>query len=258
MHGVRRGLLLCGGMLGACSAPEPTAIEVTVRGVEIDTSSRPVILLEDEKRQLGLPIWIGPAEAQAIIMEMQGVEPDRPLTHDLFKNTLDIVGIELEKIVIEDLRDSTYFARLHLRVDGTLVEVDSRPSDAIALALRFRRPVFVASGLFASESTIDFRAIEPGGHVAHEAGLTVQDVTPELAAHFALAPGQGVLVADVDEEAARGLRRGDVILEVDGQSVGSVNDFRQCMRSLDSPPHVTLSVLRDGDRFPVDLDTSSR
>jgi bifunctional DNase/RNase len=247
-----------GAWLCACSSPEPVEIEVKVRGVEIDTAARPLVLLEDERRQLGLPIWIGPTEAQAIAMEMEGIQPKRPLTHDLFKTTLESAGVQLEKIVIADLKESTYYARIHLTANGTHIEVDSRPSDAIALALRFERPVFVVQSLFRSESAIDLRAIEPSESVAREAGVTVQDVTPELAAHFELSPGEGVIVADIDSGKAAGLQRGDVILAIDGETVGSAQDFSRRMRERYSALPVQLSVLRDGDRFPLEIGDFSR
>lgn len=251
------GVFLCAWSL-ACSAPESPEIEVKVRGVEIDTAARPLVLLEDERRQLGLPIWIGPAEAQAIALEMQGIEPDRPLTHDLFKTTLEVAGVQLDKIVIEDVRESTYYARMYFTANGTHLEVDARPSDAIALALRFQRPVFVVQSLFHSESAIDLRAVEPADGMEREAGVTVQDVTPELAAHFELSPGEGVIVADVDDGRGSGLRRGDVILAIDGETVRSVQDFRRRMRERYSALPVRVSVLRDGDRFPVEISASSR
>lgn len=250
--------VLLGASLFACSTPAPVEVEVKVRGIEIDTSKRPLVLLEDERRQLGLPIWIGPIEAQAIVMEMEGVEPERPLTHDLFKTTLEVAGVQLDKIVIEDLRGSTYYARIHLIANGTPLAVDSRPSDAIALALRFDRPVFVVQSLFYGESAIDLRGIDPADNVEREAGLTVQDVTPELAAHFELSPGEGVIVADIDSAAPEGLRRGDVILEIDGETVESASDFRRRMRERYPTLPVRLSVLRDGDRFPLEIETATR
>jgi bifunctional DNase/RNase len=250
--------VLLAALIAACSRSSSEEIEVQVRGVEIDSSARPVVLLEDEDRERALPIWIGTAEAQAIAMEMQGIQSERPLTHDLFKNTLDGAGIGFDKIVIERLRDGIYYARIYLTVDGDALEVDSRPSDAIALAVRFHKPVFVAPALFEGDSTIDLRGVKPSEGVAYEAGVTVQDVTPELAAHFELAPGEGVLVADVDEEAVAGLRRGDVILEVDGVAVGSAQDFERRLHGLDRGRGARLSVLRDGDRFGLQLASPSR
>jgi bifunctional DNase/RNase len=250
--------LIVAALLAGCSRESSEEIEVQIRGVEIDSSARPVVLLEDEDRERALPIWIGTSEAQAIAMEMQGIEPERPLTHDLFKNTLDVAGIGLDKIVIEGLRDGVYYARIHLTVNGDTLEVDSRPSDAIALAVRFHKPVFVAPSLFDTESIIDLRGIEPSQGVAYESGVTVQDVTPELAAHFALSPGEGVLVADIDDGVAAGLRRGDVILEVDGEAVASVQDFQRRMHDRVGERGARLSVLRNGDRFGLRLASPAR
>jgi hypothetical protein len=243
---------MLGVALASCSGDAPETIEVRVRGIEIDAASRPVVILEDEVRELGLPIWIGVEEAQAIAMEIQGVRLERPLTHDLFKNALETAGVSVDKIVIETLRDGTYYARIHLNVDGDAREVDARPSDAIALALRFRKPMYVMPALLHGDAAIDLRGVSSPATVAHEAGVTVQDVTPELATHFALAPGEGVLVADVDQRNGDGLRRGDIILEVDGVAVASAQDFRRCMRSLEREPRARFSVLRDGDRLGVD------
>jgi bifunctional DNase/RNase len=252
---VEYGVILAAS-LAACRNGTPAAIEVQVRGIEIDSSARPVILLEDEDRERALPLWIGTNEAQAIAMQMQGIEPDRPLTHDLFKNTLDVAGIGFEKIVIEALRDGIYYARIHLTVNGDPLEVDSRPSDAIALALRFHKPVYVAPALFESESTIDLHGVEPSGTA--RSGVTVQDVTPELAAHFSLSPGEGVLVADVDERSGAELQRGDVILEVDGVAVASAQDFQRRMHNLSRQRGARLSILRDGDRVKVDIGSPAR
>jgi bifunctional DNase/RNase len=244
-------------VIAACTKESPSEVKVLVRGIQIDASSRPLVLLEDEERELGLPIWIGAAEAQAIAMEMEGVLPERPLTHDLFKKTLDIAGVGFDKVVIDTLREGTYYARIHLTVDGDHREVDSRPSDAIALALRFDKPVYVAPSLFESETAIDLHGVKPVQDVAHEAGVTVQNVTPELAAYFELAPGEGVLVADVDEAIAD-LKRGDVILEIDGVAVASAQDFRKRIQGLYSARGARLSVLRDGDRLGVDLHSPTR
>ena len=221
-------------------------------------TNSPIVILQSEATGQMLPIWIGIFEAHAIAMKMEGIEPERPLTHDLFKTMLDVAGVQLDRIVIEDLRESTYYARIHLTANGTHFEVDARPSDAIALALRFDRPVFVVQSLFRMESTIDLRAVEPGGRTAREAGVTVQDVTPELATHFELSPGEGVIVADIENGSVGGLRRGDVILAIDGETVRSARDFRRRMRERYSALPAQLSVLRDGDRFPVEMAASVR
>jgi len=119
-------------------------VQVKVRGVALDQQMNPVVLLVDQGETLALPIWIGQAEATAIAMELQGVKPPRPMTHDLFRAVLGQFSIGLSRVVVTDVRDSTYFAEIHLTTNGTQVTVDSRPSDAIALALRAEVPIFVS------------------------------------------------------------------------------------------------------------------
>jgi bifunctional DNase/RNase len=119
-------------------------VQVKVRGVALDQQMNPVVLLVDQGETLALPIWIGQAEATAIAMELQGVKPPRPMTHDLFRTVLGQFSIGLSRVVVTDVRDSTYFAEIHLTTNGTQVTVDSRPSDAIALALRAEVPIYVS------------------------------------------------------------------------------------------------------------------
>lgn len=114
-----------------------------VRRVALDQSNNPVVLLVDEEETIALPIWIGQAEAMAIAMRLQGVQPPRPMTHDLLQNVLDQLSTTVTRIVVSDVRDATYFAEIHLARNGATLVVDSRPSDAIALALRAGAPIFV-------------------------------------------------------------------------------------------------------------------
>jgi bifunctional DNase/RNase len=217
--------VLLAALAAACrdSGPPPE-VEVEVSRVALDEGSRsPVVLLENKAHTMVLPIWIGVSEAQAIAMEMEGVQPPRPLTHDLVKDMLDHVGVELKRVLITELRGSTYYARIYLSARGDEVEVDSRPSDAIALAVRFQRPIFVAAALLTRGQTV---ALSPGGaETASVAGVTVQALSPDLAEHFDIPTGQGLLVADVAAGAADGLQRGDVILTVDGEPARELADF---------------------------------
>lgn len=118
-------------------------VHVKVRGVALDQQMNPVVLLVDQAETLALPIWIGQTEATAIAMELQGVKPPRPMTHDLFRTVLGEFSIGVSRVVVTDVKDSIYFAEIHLTKNGTQVTVDSRPSDAIALALRAEVPIFV-------------------------------------------------------------------------------------------------------------------
>ena len=107
-----------------------------------------MVVLQEEGGTRVLPIWIGPAEASAIAMELGGVKFARPLTHDLLKQVIVGLGGELRKVVITAVRDSTYFAELHIHRDGhDVFQVDARPSDSIALALRLRAPIYAAAPL---------------------------------------------------------------------------------------------------------------
>jgi hypothetical protein len=238
----------------ACSDPPAAEIEVEVSRITLDPTSRsPVVLLEDKAHTVALPIWVGPAEAQAIAMRLEGIEAPRPLTHDLMKSVLERLGVELQRVVIEDLRESTYYARIVLVRSGEEMEIDSRPSDAIALAVRFGQPIFVSAALLEGQNVIDLR-----GAIAAPAtlrGLTVQTLSDALADHFSLPHGYGVLVSEVDDGAGIELRRGDVILEVDGAPVTGVADLR---RRLTATPDGELSVQRSGARIHVRLPKEAR
>jgi bifunctional DNase/RNase len=119
-------------------------VEMKVRGLALDpVSNMPIIILRDEEEKRSLPIWVGIFEANAIALELEKISTPRPMTHDLIKNILESVEAKVEKIVVNDLRDNTFFALIHLRLGEEEITVDSRPSDAIALALRVGAPIFV-------------------------------------------------------------------------------------------------------------------
>ena len=118
-------------------------IEMSLAGVRVELpTNQPIVLLKEATGERYLPIWIGAAEAAAIAFALQGVVTPRPMTHDLFKGVLDEVGVGLDRISITDLREGTFYATLHLTKDGTPLEISSRPSDAIALAVRTECPIF--------------------------------------------------------------------------------------------------------------------
>ena len=119
-------------------------VEMKVRGLALDpVSNMPIIILRDEEEKRSLPIWVGVFEANAIALELEKISTPRPMTHDLIKNIVESVEAKVEKIVVNDLRDNTFFALIHLRLGEEEITVDSRPSDAIALALRVGAPIFV-------------------------------------------------------------------------------------------------------------------
>lgn len=129
-------------------------IEMVVESVRVHMlSSRHVVILKEAARDRYLPIWIGPWEASAIAMKLQGLTPERPLTHDLFAATLEELGATVDRVVISDLADETFHARLVLVRDGRMVDVDARPSDALALAVR------TSTRIFAAETVLDQAAL---------------------------------------------------------------------------------------------------
>lgn len=139
-------------------------IRVAVAHLGMDRSTNsPVVILREVGGERVIPIWIGPGEANAIAMEMQGVRPQRPLTHDLLKHVLGGLGGELRRVNLTGLRDGTYFAELLIARGEAHFEVDARPSDSIALALRCNAPIFSAEELLdQSDRPTDAPAPEPG------------------------------------------------------------------------------------------------
>jgi len=120
-------------------------VKMEVVGLALDEQTKvPLIILRDEDEKYILPIWIGALEAVAISMPLNGVILNRPMTHDLFLNTLETLGVRLEYIEITEIKDSTYFAEIVFLKDEERFRIDSRPSDAIALALRARAPIMVS------------------------------------------------------------------------------------------------------------------
>lgn len=119
-------------------------IQMRIKGLIIDPISKmPIVVLEDLNSERILPIWIGVFEANAIALQIENIATPRPMTHDLMKSFLDKFGISVEKIVVNDVRDNTFYALIYCRHKDKTVLMDSRPSDAIALALRMNSPIFV-------------------------------------------------------------------------------------------------------------------
>ena len=123
-------------------------MEVKVMGIVVDPkASNPVVVLVDLNGQRALPIWIGVFEAEAISRGLQDAVTLRPMTHDLMKQILDAFRVTLNQVVINEIRGNTFYAKLHLDVEGKEMIVDSRPSDAIALAVRVKAPIYVAASV---------------------------------------------------------------------------------------------------------------
>ena len=119
-------------------------IEMKIKGLVVDPISKmPIVVLEDIQSERMLPIWIGVFEANAIALRIENIATPRPMTHDLLKNLLDELDIKVEKIVVNDVKDNTFYALIHCRHMNQIITIDARPSDAIALVLRTSAPIFV-------------------------------------------------------------------------------------------------------------------
>ena len=229
-----------------------------VRSVVPDPrSGTPILLLEDfETGQKWLPLWIGVAEANSILMALQRTVVPRPMTHDLLRNLLRDLKARVLRIKITDLRENTFIATIYLQTAKETVQVDSRPSDAVALALRTDSPIFVSSQVLARAGQTRAAAATATSEVA-QYGLTIQEITPALLPHFRGAKAGSILITDVkagSSGARNGLKRGDVVLQVNNLQVEGLGSFLSLLRVARAKnKNVHLSVSRGEERLRVKL-----
>lgn len=136
-------------------------IEVKIDSIRVSLMSQHrVVVLKDVDTDRYLPIWIGPFEADAITIQLQGVQVARPLTHDLLKSIIDEMGATISHVMVSELKNDTFFARIVMDVNGQSMEIDARPSDAIALAVRANAPLFVAEDVMSAASIVPETSLE--------------------------------------------------------------------------------------------------
>ncbi len=134
-------------------------IEMSIKGLMVDPiSNMPIVILRDREGAKTLPIWVGMFEANAIALQIENISTPRPMTHDLLRNVIHDLKASVQKIVVCDLQDSTFYALIYLTMNGEVIAVDARPSDAIALALRTRAPIFVEEAVIDHAKTVDVTA----------------------------------------------------------------------------------------------------
>jgi len=144
-------------------------IEMTIESIRVSLMNyQRVVILKEKESDRYLPIWIGPAEADAIAVRLQEVSVARPLTHDLLRSIIDSLGASINYVIVNDLSNDTFFARIMLQIDGRVMEIDSRPSDAIALAVRVQVPIFA-----------DESVLEKAGVKLDQEGQTLEAITGE-------------------------------------------------------------------------------
>jgi bifunctional DNase/RNase len=246
-------------------ADAPDAVRMEVKGVSLDpATSAPMVILVDQDERRVLPIFIGPAEATSIARQLGDLTTARPLTHDLILNILGQLDAEVTRVLISDVREGTYYAVLFLKTNGQDVPVDSRPSDAIAVALRAGAPIFVTQKVLLDSPQMNLEDLEiltgesGMGHYVASLGMSVQELTPDLAAVMGYAGREkGALVGHVDEDGVArnaGIMIGDLILKLDDADIADAKTFRSAARSLKAGS-ATITLLR-GDkerRITVDL-----
>ena len=234
-------------------------VELSTVGLDGRTGT-PIVVLRDPASGSVLPIWVGPMEAQAIALALHGVIPPRPMTHDLMASLIAELRAQVEEVVVTDLRNNTYFGVVRLRVAGerNVRNVDSRPSDALALALRTGAPIRVVRKIFSAAPEFDFIAPEGPNQVVQALGMTVVIATPSLRKEFNLGDRRGIVVTSAFGVARdKGMRRGDLITEVNGKAITEPAAFFEAVRATKPRAPVRITYWRDGDtrtlERPADL-----
>jgi bifunctional DNase/RNase len=137
-------------------------IEMSIKGLMVDPiTNLPIVILKDKQGERVLPIWVGIFEANAIALQIENIATPRPMTHDLLRNVISDLDGRVDRIVVTDLKDNTFYAVIHLTVRGERVAIDARPSDAIALALRTHSPILVDDTVIDNAKTVDFASELP-------------------------------------------------------------------------------------------------
>jgi uncharacterized protein len=230
-------------------------VELSTVGLDGRTGT-PIVVLRDPESGGVLPIWVGAMEAQAIALALHGVVPPRPMTHDLMASLIAELRAEVEEVVVTDLRNNTYFGLVRLKVEGErkIRDVDSRPSDALALALRTGAPIRVVRKILAIAPEFDFIAPDGPNQVVQAMGMTVVLATPALRKQFGLGDRQGIVVTSAYGHARdKGVRRGDLITNVNGKAVEEPAAFFEAVRTTKPRGPVRITYWRDGETKVIEL-----
>jgi len=254
MFAIGASLMLACGALSACrgggatsSAPTSTSrasgtpaneVRVDVNDVGYDTeASSSFVQLDDQANRRSVQIAIGDDEAHAITLELHGLKTPRPLTSELLRQVIAQTGNGVDRVEITAVMDGVYYAKIVL--DRGRYSIDCRPSDAIALALGSNAPIYVADTLM-RPVTADASA-DAAPVTVSNLGVTVQQLTPDLAAYFGIQNGDGVVVADLGSVAGRaGLRRGDIVIAAGGRAIHAPGDFAHASAAAGAPFGLTI------------------
>lgn len=242
------------------AAQESASVEAKVKTVMIDPNSQtPIVVLETVTDKKLLPIWIDVPEARAIAFELEHVKLPRPLTHDLIRNILQSLGATLQRVTITDLRNNTYFALLSLGTKGQDLQIDSRPSDAIAIALRMKAPIFATAQVLAKSKPMPTQPSR-AEQTQKRLGIQVQDLTAELANLLESQQQKGVVVNDValgSNAMKAGVQRGDIIIKANEQAIQTAADLDTLIQSMKPASQIKLEVIKKGKPATIVIDLSS-
>jgi hypothetical protein len=209
-------------------------------------SGQPVVLLSDMHRTKGMLIWIGEYEAQALRAAMMDVQYPRPLTHDLLMGVLKELGAKMLELRITELKENVFYSKLILKTDNGIIEVDSRPSDGMVLAIRSKCPIFVSASLFEKQ------AMELSISGLESYGLGLQELSDDLREALQY-QGGGVLVSQVEPDSVAekdGLRPKDIIMEAAGRAIERVEDFKKALEKARGGP-LRVKVHREGKELSL-------
>ncbi|GBD03750.1 Putative serine protease HtrA [bacterium HR19] len=225
--------------------------EAKIEGLILDRFSRtPVVILSTQNRNRFVPIWIGFAEAMSIDMALRGEKPPRPLTHHLTKSVIEKLGGKIEKIKITKIKNNTYYAFIKLKQGNKFIYIDSRPSDAIALALIAGSKIFISKEIL--EASIKVPESEAEKDIWGKAGLSVQLITPELEEFF---KSKGIVISDVRKGSPSDgkLKRGDIIISVNGKSTQNEKGIEILQEEISKAKSVEFEILREGKRQNIKI-----
>jgi bifunctional DNase/RNase len=234
---------------GFAQTNPPSLLELHVKNVlYVHALESPVVILEDKEQKRFLPIWIGFSEAQSIAMEMYHLKPPRPMTHDLFSSLVKELDAKVERIVITETQKNTYYARLFVTSRGKTNDIDCRPSDGIAIAIRARAPILAADAVM--QNALPVPADTSEAQEIRGLGITVQTLTPDLAEAFELGKTKGVLVGASERKE---IQRGDVITAVGNTTVETAEQLVSAIEKVDRKREFKLTLQRGTKSITIDV-----
>ena len=234
---------------------EDELVQVEIATVGVAMGGAPVVLLREPRAREVIPIFIGAAEAQAIIRALRGMDMPRPMTHDLFGNVFEGLDARLSRVFVDELRDNTFLGMLELEVEGRdePVRVDSRPSDALALALRSGATIHVAPNVLEAAADIEYEGLDD--EVVTALGITVSLLDEDVRQALDLPDERGVLVTGVRGEAEdKSMEPGALILEVNGEVPETPMQFLELVRDTDGE-RAEIRYWQDGEAREASLST---